>query len=107
MEKYWEQDKGHNFLTVRTFVCPYPKSCDRFWSLQLKKDVAELERVQRRVAKMIVVMEKLLYEKMLKRTEVFNLENRMMEDEIKIYKRIKAVDKVNEELLFTVPQYKN
>lgn len=56
---------------------------------------------------MIVVMEKLLYEKMLKRTEVFNLENRMMEDEIKIYKRIKAVDKVNEELLFTVPQYKN
>lgn len=53
---------------------------------------------------MVTVMEKLLYGKMLKRTEVFN---RMMEGEIKIYKIIKAVDKVNEDVIFTVPQYRN
>lgn len=46
---------------------------------------------------MILVMEQLFYEKTLKRPQVFNLEKkRMMEGEIKIYKRIKAVD---EELL--------
>lgn len=37
----------------------------RFWSLQLKKDVVELERVQRREAKMIMVMEQLLHKKTL------------------------------------------
>lgn len=46
-----------------------------------------------------MVVEKLLDEKMLKRTQVFN---GMMESEIKIYKIIKAVYKVIEELLFTV-----
>lgn len=50
---------------------------------------------------MIMAMEMLLYEKTLKGTEVLN---RMM---IIIYKIIKAVDKVNEELLLTVPQYRN
>lgn len=53
---------------------------------------------------MVMVMEKRLYEKMLKGTEIFN---RMMEVKIKIYKIIKAVNKVNKELLFTVPQYRN
>lgn len=46
-----------------------------------------------------MVVEKLLDEKMLKRTQVFN---GMMESEIKIYKIIKAVYKVIEELLFPV-----
>lgn len=70
----------------------------KFWSLQLNKNVVELEKVQRREAKMIVVIEQLLYEKTLKRP--FNSANkRMLEGEIKIYKIIKAVDKVNEELL--------
>lgn len=70
----------------------------KFWSLQLNKNVVELEKVQRREAKRIVVIEQLLYEKTLKRP--FNSANkRMLEGEIKIYKIIKAVDKVNEELL--------
>lgn len=64
-------------------------SCDRFWSLQLMKDVVELEKVWRGVARIIMVIEKLLYEKMLKRMEVFNSENRVMEGEINIYKTIK------------------
>lgn len=42
-----------------------------------------------RVARIIMVIEKLLYEKMLKRMEVFNSENRVMEGEINIYKTIK------------------
>lgn len=40
-------------------------------------------------ARIIMVIEKLLYEKMLKRMEVFNSENRVMEGEINIYKTIK------------------
>jgi len=31
----------------------------------------------------------------------------MMESEIKIHQIIKAVDKVNEEQLFTIPQYRS
>lgn len=53
------------------------------------KDVVELEKVWRGVARIIMVIEKLLYEKMLKRMEVFNSENRVMEGEINIYKTIK------------------
>lgn len=68
----------------------------KFWSLQLNKNV--IEKVQRREAKMIMVIEQLLYEKTLKRP--FNSANkRMLEGEIKTYKITKAVDKVNEELL--------
>lgn len=57
---------------------------------------------------MIMVMEQRLYKKTLKGLEIFSLEKeRMMEGTIKIYKIIKAVDKVNEELLFTIPQYRS
>lgn len=31
----------------------------------------------------------------------------MMEGKIKIYKTVKAVDRMNEEVLFTVPQCRN
>lgn len=100
--------KGIILLLFKTFVCPHLESCVRFWSLQLKKYVVELEKVERREAKMIMVMEQLLYEKTLKRLEVFNSEKKsMMEGEIKIYKTIKAVDKVNEEMLFTILQYRS
>lgn len=100
--------KGIILLLFKTFVCPHLESCVRFRSLQLKKYVVELEKVERREAKMIMVMQQLLYEKTLKRLEVFNSEKKsVLEGEIKIYKTIKAVDKVNEEMLFTIPQHRS
>lgn len=64
---------------------------------------------------MIMVMEQLLYEKTLKKLELLNLEKkgkkkkRMMDDKIKSIqkKKIKAVDKMNEELLFITSPYKS
>ena len=62
----------------------------------LKKDILSIEKVQRRVTKMIPSISALTYEERLKRTGLISLENRRLRaDLLEVFKILKGFVKVN------------
>ena len=84
------QMAGHIYRTVthksiqtvvplyRALVRPHLEYCSLVWSPYLKKDILSIEKVQRRVTKMIPSISALTYEERLKRTGLISLENRRL-----------------------------
>ena len=75
---------GHIYRTVKSvhtvvplykaLVRPHLEYCSLVWSPYLKKDILNIEKVQRRVTKMIPAISALTYEERLKRTGLISLE---------------------------------
>ncbi|KAK4826212.1 LOW QUALITY PROTEIN: hypothetical protein QYF61_006156 [Mycteria americana] len=61
----------------KTLVCSHPKCYLQFWSAYCKEDILELQRVQRRVNKMIKGVEQLPCEQTLKMLAPFSLTKRL------------------------------
>ena len=77
---------------------PHLEYCVQFWSPQFQKDIDAMERVQRRVTRLIPGLVRLSYEERLKQTGLYTLERRWLRGDImEMFKIMKGRDKISED----------
>jgi hypothetical protein len=88
-------------MLYNSFVRPHLEYAVQFWSPQLAKDIALLERVQRRATKLISSIRNKSYEQRLAACDLFSLEKRRHRgDMIQVFKILNKIDNVQEENYF-------
>jgi len=90
------------FLTLySTYVRPHMEFCVQAWSPYLQKDIATLERVQRRATKLVKRISKLSYQDRLRYLGLYSLERRRKRgDLIETFKILSKLDDTDPDLFF-------
>ena len=88
-----------------SLVRPQLEYCVQAWCPYYRKDIDKLERVQRRVTKMIPNLRNKTYEERLKELNLFPLSQRRLRgDLIQVFKIIKGIDNMDCSKYFTIDQ---
>ena len=87
----------------KALVRPHLEYCIQAWRPHLQKDITQIEKVQRRVTKMIDGMKDMSYEDRLSNAKLTTLETRRIRgDLIEVFKIMKGFEDVNHNTFFTV-----
>ena len=91
-----------NILNLhKSLVRPHLEYCCQAWRPYLQKDVDRIEKVQRRMTKMIPELSQLNYEERLCRTNLLSLEmRRLRADLIEVLKIVKGIENVDQYSFF-------
>ena len=86
-----------------SLVRPIMEYCVQAWCPYYQKDIIKLERVQRRVTKMIPSLRNKSYEERLKDLDLFPLQHRRLRgDLIQVFKIIRGIDNMDYNKYFTI-----
>ena len=94
-------DKRCFTMLYKTYIRPHLEYAVQAWSPHLKKDIALLEKVQRRATKLIPCIRHLSYADRLKVTKLYSLEQRRLRgDLIETFKILNDLEGINKGKLF-------
>ena len=94
----------NNFLILfKSLVRPILEYCPQIWSPIFRKDILEIEKVQRRATKLVAVIKDLPYEQRLRELKLPTLSyRRKRSDIIEVFKIMKGFDKIDMNQFFTL-----
>ena len=87
----------------KALVRPHLEYCSLVWSPHLIKDIKLVEKVQRRMTRMILAISRLSYEERVKLTGLITLENRRQRaDLLEVFNMMKGLNKTDPGTFFTM-----
>ena len=95
--KYSCKSKDHILNLYKSLVRPHLEYCCQAWQPYLQKDVDNIDKVQRRMTRVIPELSQLNYEERLCRTNLLSLGmRRLRADLIEVFKIVKGIDNVDQ-----------
>ena len=101
------KDKSLIVPLYKAIVRPHLEYCIQAWSPYLRKDIDMLEKIQRRVTKLIPGLRDLRYDERLKECGLTTLETRRLRgDQIEVFKILNGYENIDSNIFFEIKESK-